>query len=92
MRIAYTLVAWMAWLGCGAYVFRLPQLVGRNGDALFALEGASPQVKLSVALWVIGSIILFALLMVAVQQALTVKSKHNQLVGSIPPEDGIRRS
>jgi hypothetical protein len=62
------LAVWVAWLVVGALAFDLPQLLVKKGAVVTAFEAASPQCKTYVGFWLLGSVVLFALLLRAVVQ------------------------
>ena len=59
---------WVAWLVVGALAFDLPQLLVKKGDVVAAFDAASLQGKTYVGFWLLGSVVLFALLLRAVVQ------------------------
>jgi len=59
---------WVAWLMAGALAFDLPQLLVKKGAVVTAFDAASPQGKTYVGLWLLGSVVLFALLLRTVFQ------------------------
>ena len=62
------LTVWAAWLVMGALAFDLPQLLVNKGAVVAAFEAASPQGKIYVGLWLLGSVVLCALLLRSVVQ------------------------
>jgi len=62
------LAVWVAWLVAGALAFGLPQLLAKKGAVVAAFEAASPQGKTYIGLWLLGSVVLCALLLRTVLQ------------------------
>ncbi len=68
-RGALAALAWGAWLLAGALALDLPRLLRRGGSLLRAFEAVSPRVKAYVGIWVLGSVVLCAVLLRAVLAA-----------------------
>ena len=66
VRIA---VLWMAWIYAGVVTFGLPRLMSEKVDLVAALADASQEVKIYVGIWILGSIVLCALLMTTLRKA-----------------------
>ncbi len=66
VRIA---VVWMAWIYAGATMFGLPYLLREKVDLVAALAAAPKDVKIYFGIWLLGSIMLCAFLLISLRQA-----------------------
>lgn len=75
-RVVLAALAWAAWLLAGAFAFDLTEFVHQQGTLLAAFAAASPQVKATVAAWLLGSIVLCTLLLMAIQKLIGSRRRN----------------
>lgn len=61
-------LAWVFWVVAGAFAFDLLPLVGKPGAVRAALDAASPQERVYVGIWVLGSVALLSMALRAIHQ------------------------
>lgn len=67
--VVQALFVWLAWFAAGVFVLGVPDLLRQGGGLLDAIAIASGRIKILFAIWVLGSVILFALVLIAIQRA-----------------------
>ena len=66
-------VVWAAWVYAGSIAFGLPHLLREEVDPVAALVSAPQEANIYFGIWLLGSILLFALLMMTLRQAFGAK-------------------
>lgn len=80
VRIA---VIWAAWVAAGAMAFDFPRLLRKKMDPIAAFATAPLEAKIYLAIWLLGSIILCALL-IATLRRLFGPTRHSKQDTSAP--------
>jgi hypothetical protein len=74
-RMVRIAVVWAAWIVAGAVTFDLPRLLREKMDPIAAFANATAEAKIYISIWIMGSVILCALLMITLRQAVGCAGK-----------------
>ncbi len=76
-RMVRIAVVWAAWIIAGAVTFDLPRLLREKADPIAAFAAAPQEAKIYITIWVLGSVLLCALLILTLRQAVAKDQKKH---------------
>ncbi|MEJ2156896.1 MAG: hypothetical protein P8X96_16275 [Desulfobacteraceae bacterium] len=74
-RMVRIAVVWAAWIVAGAVTFDLPRLLHEKSDPMAAFAAAPQEAKIYITIWILGSVILCALFILTLRQAVGQNQK-----------------